>query len=273
MLCATIFAVFAVAKVQPATGVWNPVPFTIQVSGTVNGVDFSVEGPGTVDPIGTYATTLTFSNMPPNFHPVFMTAYTVSICCYYYAEETQGGMNLHTLLGDDATYNTVRDLTFPATGDSLTITGTVTSIKGSPGFVGTISGTTSDPGDLAGESHYEADITPAGAGKTESSASGYFRRSSGESIPVTVSESISFDTRFSLPFAEKRVVDETGSLNGLTYTLVLDSVVFRHGVGGVWVPIDKFGLLAPSIGLTSAIIAAAVAIAIYAKRLKRRDKR
>lgn len=44
-------------------------------------------------------------------------------------------------------------------------------------------------------------------------------------------------------------------------------------VGGVWVPIDKFGLLAPYIGLASTITVAAVASAAYIKHVKRRKKK
>jgi len=40
-------------------------------------------------------------------------------------------------------------------------------------------------------------------------------------------------------------------------------------VGGIWVPVDKFGLLAPYIGLASTILVATVATAIYVKRAKR----
>jgi hypothetical protein len=42
-------------------------------------------------------------------------------------------------------------------------------------------------------------------------------------------------------------------------------------VGGMWVPVDKFGLLAPYIGVASTILVAAVATAIYAKRVKRTE--
>jgi len=45
------------------------------------------------------------------------------------------------------------------------------------------------------------------------------------------------------------------------------------GVGGVVVPIDKFGLLAPYIGLSSTILVATVAASIYAKRVKRRKEK
>jgi len=40
-------------------------------------------------------------------------------------------------------------------------------------------------------------------------------------------------------------------------------------VGGVWVPVDKFGLLAPYVGLASTIVVATAATAIYLKRVKR----
>jgi len=44
-------------------------------------------------------------------------------------------------------------------------------------------------------------------------------------------------------------------------------------VGGIAPPIDKLGLLAPYIGLTSTIIVATVATAIYVKRVKRRKEK
>ena len=44
-------------------------------------------------------------------------------------------------------------------------------------------------------------------------------------------------------------------------------------VGGVDVPVDGFGLLAPYIGVASTILVATVATAIYVKRVKhRKDK-
>ena len=43
-------------------------------------------------------------------------------------------------------------------------------------------------------------------------------------------------------------------------------------VGGVVVPVDKFALLAPYIGLTSTVTVAAVATVVYVKRVKRRKE-
>ena len=49
--------------------------------------------------------------------------------------------------------------------------------------------------------------------------------------------------------------------------------IIRLAVGGLWVPIDKFGLLAPYIALTSTIVVATAATAIYARRVKRRRQK
>ena len=46
---------------------------------------------------------------------------------------------------------------------------------------------------------------------------------------------------------------------------------FPPPVGGVWIPVDKLGLLAPYIGVTSTILVATAATAIYVKRVKRRE--
>jgi hypothetical protein len=44
-------------------------------------------------------------------------------------------------------------------------------------------------------------------------------------------------------------------------------------VGGILIPVDKFGLLAPYIGLTSTILVATVATAVYVKRVKRKKEK
>jgi hypothetical protein len=44
-------------------------------------------------------------------------------------------------------------------------------------------------------------------------------------------------------------------------------------VGGFVVPVDKFGLLAPYIGLASTAMIGAVATAVYVKRVKRRKEK
>jgi ABC-type transport system substrate-binding protein len=46
-----------------------------------------------------------------------------------------------------------------------------------------------------------------------------------------------------------------------------------EGVGGIVLPVDKFGLLAPYIGLASTILVATAATAIYVKRVKRRKEK
>ncbi len=48
---------------------------------------------------------------------------------------------------------------------------------------------------------------------------------------------------------------------------------FTGGVGGIVIPIDKFGLLAPYIGLASTILVATVATVIYVKRVKGRKEK
>jgi regulation of enolase protein 1 (concanavalin A-like superfamily) len=44
-------------------------------------------------------------------------------------------------------------------------------------------------------------------------------------------------------------------------------------VGGIMIPVDKFGLLAPYIGLTSTIIVATIATSIYVRRVKPRKEK
>jgi len=54
---------------------------------------------------------------------------------------------------------------------------------------------------------------------------------------------------------------------------IKDGIDAYFSVGGIVVPVDKFGLLAPHIGVASTILVAAVATAIYVKRVKRRKEK
>ena len=46
---------------------------------------------------------------------------------------------------------------------------------------------------------------------------------------------------------------------------------FSTADGGVWVPVDKFGLLTPYVGVASTIVAATAASAVYIKRRKKKQ--
>ena len=56
-----------------------------------------------------------------------------------------------------------------------------------------------------------------------------------------------------------------------TKLITLDEISLEEPVGGVWVPVDKLGLLAPYIGLASTIAVAAVATAIYVRRRNEKE--
>jgi hypothetical protein len=57
------------------------------------------------------------------------------------------------------------------------------------------------------------------------------------------------------------------------YVVVDPTVKLVKPVGGIVVPVDKFGLLAPHIAYASTILAATVASTVYVKRVKRRKEK
>jgi hypothetical protein len=57
------------------------------------------------------------------------------------------------------------------------------------------------------------------------------------------------------------------------WTFNLTGIPHKAGVGGFVVPVDKFGLLAPYIGLALTILVSAVATAVCVKRVKRRKEK
>jgi len=72
-------------------------------------------------------------------------------------------------------------------------------------------------------------------------------------------------------------IDGDGSLEYYTRVYARDpgeiTVTYESAVGGVVIPTDKFGLLAPYIGLASTTLVAAAATAIYVKRVKHRKEK
>jgi hypothetical protein len=60
-----------------------------------------------------------------------------------------------------------------------------------------------------------------------------------------------------------------------TWSFTLDVTITEvsGSVGGIAIPVDKFGLLAPYIGLASTTLVGTAAIAIYVKRVKRRKEK
>lgn len=87
-----------------------------------------------------------------------------------------------------------------------------------------------------------------------------------------------YSLTFSLPVDAKKgtyTVQVSSTYDGVTAT---NSTSFTYtvaspSVGGIWLPIDKFALLAPYIGLALAVLAATVASAVYVKRVKRREEK
>lgn len=75
---------------------------------------------------------------------------------------------------------------------------------------------------------------------------------------------------------EQHLDEEITAPGSKKYTHSPDEVVvevYPVRVGGVWVPVDKFGLLASYIGLASTILVATAATGIYVKRVKRRKEK
>jgi hypothetical protein len=78
-------------------------------------------------------------------------------------------------------------------------------------------------------------------------------------------------------WSPKGSVDTVGTykVKVKTYSLegTFERTISNESVGGIVVPADKFGLLAPYIGLASTTMIGAVATAVYVKRVKRRKEK
>lgn len=97
----------------------------------------------------------------------------------------------------------------------------------------------------------------------------------GDDLPHATGGSTYYNV--SLYAAWKKDYDYVIELNqtGPSCDAVPEGVFFEipAPVGGIAIPVDKFGLLAPYIGLASTLVVATVATAIYVKRIKHEKKK
>jgi hypothetical protein len=119
---------------------------------------------------------------------------------------------------------------------------------------------------------YALTITSTTGGTTDPSGTNYYQ--AGTVVSVTAYP----DTANYYVFDHWELDgNNIGSANPVSITMDtnhnLHAVFIYSGVGGIVIPVDKFALLAPYIGLTSTIIVAAVAIVVYGKHVKRRKEK
>jgi hypothetical protein len=102
------------------------------------------------------------------------------------------------------------------------------------------------------------------------------------SLPQSVDTPINGSTHATLsisnpsgqPTASFNVTVTATYQNGTAYGGFLEEVTIPIvGVGGIVVPVDKLGLLAPYVGFASTILVGAVASTVYVKRVKRRKEK
>lgn len=200
------------------------IPFSISVRANVNQTGFTIAGLGTVPFRGVYQGILNFSELPPSFHPVVASAYIYSICCYMHAATRNGALNIMDM--GVSGYRTERNLTFPD-GDSIRIVGDVERSHSGFGFNGEMNGNVSVPNDIIAHSFYTTLLQPDGAGRIVGRGEGSCFREGGEDFPVKIETVHTFDRAKSLPEPQFRIVTDHGTLDGLSYSFALHSVLDR----------------------------------------------
>ena len=278
LLVLSSLVAFATVSVTPRI-VGSPAIVVVQfhITGMINGDSFTQDGDITCDMTTGIATaTGVFSKIPVGFHPFVSGGSDKCHTCKWNSRELYEAINLDTATHgnfDAISYLTIKDHTG-------TLIGNITS---GPAHIRKVSETlyTMDsefngyyngPTDIINFGGYKMLLHQEASGKIIGTYTQQIFRSNGTSLTLTANTIYTYSDGEMLPFDEAKTTDFTdGTLDGLVFSFKVTSTYTPWTVGGLWVPIDKFGLLAPYIGLVSTIVAATVAAAIYVKR--RRDKR
>jgi len=210
-------------SVRISTSRGKGIPFSIDVQANINKTEFTIVGLGTVSVRGVYQGLLNFSELPPSFHPVVVSAYVYSICCYANAATGNGALNLMDM---GVSGYTERSLKFPD-GHSIKIRGNVERSLNGFGFNGEMHGSVSVPDDIIGHSFYTTFLQPEGAGRIVGKGEGSCFCESGKDFPVQIETIHAFDRGKSLPKPQFRIVTDHGALDGLSYNFTLHSVLDR----------------------------------------------
>lgn len=206
---------------------YEPLPFEINVNGTVNGEEVEITGSGVVPTIGVYEATLNFSSIPDGFHPSAVSISNVSICCANLAAARNDANNIAEM--GTRGYATHREVSLPGEYDGeVVIEGDVFTGESGFGFNGEIEGEMRLPDDIGGNSMYFQRFVPSEEGQVlTGTAYGSLFESPNEEVKLRLDEEHELVDSPSNPLTEPmfRVVTESGTLQGRTYHTVVHSIL------------------------------------------------
>lgn len=206
---------------------FEPAPFEIDVSGTINDERVEVTGTGVVPDVGVYNASLNFSNIPQGFHPSVVAIAKVSICCYNAAAMRNDGLNVAEM--GTTGYSVERTVSLPdEQSGEIDIEGEVFYDGSGFGFKGEVEGEVEMPDGVGGNSMYFQRIVPSENGNVLSgTASGSIFNRNGKEVRLRLDEQHELMESPSNPLTdpEFRVVTESGTLEGRTYRTVVHSIV------------------------------------------------
>jgi len=249
---------------------------TLNVTGNINSVSFTASGTATVDDSvfpGTVTNTVTYSNIPAGWHPLIG---LITIINTWKCPINPPAKNLDMVTGGN--FSASRTLTIKDSGGTtlgtMTLTGYVTKLTPtSYQAVVTITGSYSGPTNPTSATGYQMNLHQVATGMITGS---FIQTVStpGDSLQVLADTTYTYTGGSTLPQDEiSHLRIDSISFVGSTLSWTGAGWYDYEIVGGVAIPVDKFGLLAPYIGLASTIIVAAVAATVYVKRIERRKVR
>jgi hypothetical protein len=276
LIILTCVIAYAMVAVSPrAEG--SPVVVVAQfhISGTINGDSYTEDGSMTEDSgTGIASVTGVFSKIPSGYHPFCLGGCDKCTTCTWNAPAYHGAASIDTIT--DGNFNAMRYVTIKdhtgATIGSITVDPIHFRKVSETQYTmdAEINGWYSGPTDIVNVGNYEMLLRQKAHGEITGTYTQSILRSGGPPLTLIADTLYTYSGDKVLPFDEAKTVDLSDiTLVGLTYSFNVRSAYDPWTVGGVVVPVDKFGLLAPYIALASIIL---VATAIYFKRVKRRKE-
>jgi len=270
----TCVIAYAMAAVSPPAEGSPVVVAQFHISGTINGDSYTEEGSMTGE-FGTETASVTgvFSKIPSGYHPFCLGSCDKCSTCKWNAPAYHDAASIDTIT--DGNFNAVRHVTIKdhtgATIGSITV-GPIHFRKVSETqytMDAEINGWYSGPTDIVNVGNYRMLLRQKAPGEITGTYTQSIFRSGGPALTLEADTLYTYSGDKVLPFDEAKTVDLSDvTLVGLTYSFNVRSAYDPWTVGGIVVPVDKFGLLAPYFGLASTMIAALAASTIYVKRFK-----
>ncbi|MEM2971657.1 MAG: hypothetical protein QW270_04460 [Candidatus Bathyarchaeia archaeon] len=250
------------------------------ISGRVNDSPLNGVGNATVNPLtGDIEGIIVFNEISDSFNPLSVSCTSIlSLICSVFCDPDPVVVNLAWVFYPDNSIVAEASFNITYMGNrvgEVTQTGIFSELADNYWkWQTSLNGWYNGPTNLISSPGYNCLYRQPTAGMIEGTYNQEIYCSNGTKIETSVRRCYSYDSERTLP-SDEHMIYTVLDVKYVNHVVTFKSRAIYEGakVGGITIAVDRFGLLAPYIGLASTTLIAAAATTIYVKRFKRKKQK